>query len=375
MDKEGLYQERLDRVTRAYRLQPVDRVPLAYLGPAHAPVFMGMPLSKYCNDADAAIQVTIEAMERLGDVDVCNNMPSGLHPCHLTNMWLSEVAWPGIELPEDEIWQVREKEVMTTDDYDFIVDKGWQAFVENFIPKVAKMDKLQEHFTWLDNNYAGIPKRFRDAGYPILSSCIVTIPFEIFCGGRSLRQFFLDLYRIPDKVQAAMDVVLPQQIELGKLLTSACGVKGLWVGGWRAASAMLAPKIWDRFVFPYYHELVTQLTDDGIFCILHWDQDWTRDLERLKELPAKKFALSPDGSTDIRKAKEILGDHMCILGDVPPSILSAGTPDDVYNYIQALIRDVGPTGLIMNSGCDMPHTTPDENIEAYVAATREYGKC
>ncbi len=39
--------------------------------------------------------------------------------------------------------------------------------------------------------------------------------------------------------------------------------------------------------------------------------------------------------TDIRKAKEVLGDHMCIMGDVPPALLSSGTPEQVYEHCRA----------------------------------------
>ena len=53
--------------------------------------------------------------------------------------------------------------------------------------------------------------------------------------------------------------------------------------------------------------------------------------------------------------------------------LASGTPDDVRAYVRDLIRDLGPTGLIMNSGCDIPYTSPKENVRAMVEATHEYG--
>jgi uroporphyrinogen-III decarboxylase len=207
----------------------------------------------------------------------------------------------------------------------------------------------------------------------LVSGGITTIPFEYFCGGRSMTQFFLDLYRIPDKVKAAMDVVLPSAIEQGIGGAKASGALGVWVGGWRAASALVAPKLWDEFVFPYYLEIANALVENDIVPIFHWDQDWTRDLERLLEMPAKKCILNPDGMTDIRKAKEILGDHMAIMGDVPASMFAAGTPEDVYDYVRDLVRDVGPEGLLLCPGCDAPVNTKPENMEAFLAAGRQYG--
>jgi uroporphyrinogen-III decarboxylase len=151
------------------------------------------------------------------------------------------------------------------------------------------------------------------------------------------------------------------------------GVNGIWVGGWRAASALLAPKIWDDLVFPYYYKIITALVEKGVIPVLHWDQDWTRDLARLKEFPARKCIFNPDGMTDLRKFKEVLGDHMAVMGDVPSSLFAVGTPEDIRNYVRDLVRDVGPSGLILCPGCDAPANTRPENMEAFAAACEEFG--
>ena len=111
----------------------------------------------------------------------------------------------------------------------------------------------------------------------------------------------------------------------------------------------------------------------GVTPVLHWDQDWTRDLVRLQELPAKKCILNPDGMTDLHKFKELVGDRMAMMGDVPATLFAAGTPDDIYNYVRNLVRLFGSTGLILCPGCDAPINARPENMEAFVAASREYG--
>lgn len=372
-DKRDLYQERLERIKKAVRLEPVDQVPNIFIGVGFAPRYMGMPLSKFCTDEEAAVSVTLDAMDRLGDIDGINGAVVGRIHLGLSTLWLSHVNIPGRELPEDVLWQVEEKEVMTVDDYDFIIENGWDAFFMQYLPKVVDMQEFGQMVAWVEANTPQAYDRFRDRGYALVSGGITTIPFEYFCGGRSMTQFFLDLYRIPDKVKAAMDVVLPSAIEQGIGGAKASGALGVWVGGWRAASALVAPKLWDEFVFPYYLEIANALVENDIVPIFHWDQDWTRDLERLLEMPAKKCILNPDGMTDIRKAKEILGDHMAIMGDVPASMFAAGTPEDVYDYVRDLVRDVGPEGLLLCPGCDAPVNTKPENMEAFLAAGRQYG--
>lgn len=118
--------------------------------------------------------------------------------------------------------------------------------------------------------------------------------------------------------------------------------------------------------------MYTQLNEHGIRSILHFDQKWDRDLKRFLELP-KGCVFAPDGATNIHLAKEILGDHMSFLGDVLAATLAVGTPDDVRTYVKELIRDLGPTRLIMHSGCDIPYNSPRANVQAMIDATHEFG--
>ncbi len=108
-----------------------------------------------------------------------------------------------------------------------------------------------------------------------------------------MTKFFFDLYRMPDKIQAVMDVILEEILADIDAAPTTFGIGGAWVGGWRSASALVAPKLWNRFVWPYFLKIVDALIAKGIVPVLHWDQDWTRDLVRLQELPAKKCILNP----------------------------------------------------------------------------------
>ncbi|HLA29204.1 MAG TPA: uroporphyrinogen decarboxylase family protein [Syntrophales bacterium] len=373
MDKQALYQDRLNRIQKTINYERVAQIPIVFMGIAFAPRYMGLPMSKFCVDEEAAVQVTLDTVNKIGEIDGINYLPGGRIHIVLSSIWLSKTNIPGRELPEGSLWQVVEKEVMTPGDYDFIVEHGWQAFLGQHMPKVVDMEEFHAAMGWIMQNMPAVAQRFRENGYVILSGGATTIPFEYFCGGRSMSKFFLDLYRMPDRVQAAMDVIVPEMISAGIGAAKLSGSIGVWVGGWRAASAMVAPKIWNRMVWPYYQQIVGALVAEGIVPIFHWDQDWTRDLHRLKELPAKKCILNLDGMTDIRMAKEILDGHMAIMGDVPASLFAAGTPDDIYNYVRDLVRDVGPEGLLLCPGCDAPINTKPENMEAFVAAGREFG--
>jgi uroporphyrinogen-III decarboxylase len=373
-DGHAMYRERLARIRKTIDLQPVDRIPFVFMGTAFAPRFMGVSMADFCADPDVRVDVTMAAMDRLGgEFDGINSLPAGRIAVALSAAWLSRVAVPGRDLPDDSLWQVKEAEVMTVDDYDTIIERGWLAFLMEYMPRVIDPAEFQANAAWMADNLSSVVRRFRERGYVPMSGGGTTIPFECLCGGRSMEEFFLDLHRIPDKVKAALDAMQPGLIQVGVEGARRSGVPAVWVGGWRAASAMLSPRMWNEFVFPYYLEMVTRLAENDIVSVLHFDHDWTRDLPRLRELPARRCILNLDGWTDIRRAKEILGDHMAIMGDVPAPLLSTGTPDDVYAYVRDLARDVGPTGLILCPGCDAPIDAKPENMQAFAAASLEFG--
>jgi hypothetical protein len=250
MNKEALYQERLARIKKVINLEPVDRVPVIFMASAFAPRYMGMSMAEFCADPEASMNVTLAAMDKLGGLDGVNMATAGRLTSILPTLWLSRVAVPGRDLPPDSLYQVREAEVMIQDDYDVIINKGWQAFLEGYLPKVADMAELGEAQRWFANNLSRAIALYREHGYVSIVSNGITTPFEYFCGGRSMTKFYADLYRIPDKVQAAMDVVLPDVIAQSLNGARIGGTMGIWVGGWRSASALVAPKLWNRFVWP-----------------------------------------------------------------------------------------------------------------------------
>ena len=97
-------------------------------------------------------------------------------------------------------------------------------------------------------------------------------------------------------------------------------------------------------------------------------------LETILELPRGK-TVSKFEKTDLRKAKEIIGDHSCIVGGPPPSLLMGGTPAKVDEYVKELLEDLKPGGgFIMSNAVSMPSTAKPENVKALADAVKKYGE-
>ena len=362
---ESLYQTRLERILKAVALETPDRVPVVLEYSGFAAYVTGTRMADFLRCPETNLDTMIKAFDMVGDADAINY--GSFWPYNLCFSYMSKIAVPGVDLPEDEMWQVTESELMTRDDYDQILLQGWTEYAETFLSQRILHD-VPDDYLPPRRKAPDALKAWRQKGVPVLSGGDVTTPYELLCGSRSLMEFSMDLFDIPDKVIAAMEAMVPHLA--GKAIRSAKarGYPLVWVGGWQAAPSMLSPQMWRRFVWPYFRRIVGEVVEAGLIALLHLDSNWTRELECFKELPKGRCIMALDGETDIFKAKEVLGDHMCIMGDVPAAMLFRDTPDNVYAYCNRLIRELGPQGFILQSGCDIPANAKLENVRAMVAA-------
>ena len=95
-------------------------------------------------------------------------------------------------------------------------------------------------------------------------------------------------------------------------------------------------------------------------------------LETIADIPRGK-AIYWIERADLIRAKEILGDVVCLRGNVPASMLTTGTPDEVDAFSRRLIEKVGKGGgLILDCGIGIPDESKPENVRAMFDAARKY---
>ena len=314
------FLEKMGRLKTAIALGTPDRVPVCLMFDAFAAHTMGIKMSEYSVDADIAGQAALATLEKLGDVDAIQF--ATILPKLLGMIWLTPVKIAGRDLPEGSLWQMDEQMRMHRDDYDDILQKGWGAWVGGYIGRY-----LQEEAAAAGAIMQAGPRwagACMQKGYVAFVTANVTIPFEPLSGARSIKEFMLDLFQQPDKVQAVMDVYMAETREQVRHMVRAIGPYGYQVGSWRSAPEFLSPRLWNRFVWPYMKELVEIVVEEGGTPILHYDANWDREIERLLELPKAKCVLTTDGKTDFFRASKILAGHMCMMGDVPPALLTWG---------------------------------------------------
>jgi uroporphyrinogen-III decarboxylase len=269
------------------------------------------------------------------------------------------------------VWQVDEKENVKLEDYDFILDKGMDAMAQRLLAKLVPPEDFQRVMSGPQSQEQR-SQAIIDSGYPLFQGGNFAPPFETLCGGRGMNNFFMDCYKMPDKIKAVQDKMMESiRTRIGQMPKEKY-VVGSWIGGWRGASNLVNQKIWDKLVWPYMKEIALLLAERGVIPVMHLDANWDRDIERFKELPARTIVLNTDGMTDLRRARKLLGDHAAFMGDVPVQMLAVSSKEEVADYAKRLIDDVGPQGLFLGPGCDAPATAKFENMAAIYETAQKY---
>ncbi|MCR4435182.1 MAG: uroporphyrinogen decarboxylase family protein [Clostridiales bacterium] len=362
---QELYNERLERITKAMNLEKPDRTPIGLDGPGFIKYAdPSAKLADYIRRPKWANDMVLKAHAMLEEIDVAPM--GGLNYTSMGAMWLSRTKLPGRELPEDALWQIDEVGAMTEEDYDTIINKGWNAFSGDFL--INRLGYKPEELAPDMEALGESARKTTELGLVNVIGAVLLPPFELLSGARSVSKFYRDLHRIPDKVIAAMDVMQQEIIEGLRTQIRSTKPMAVFIGATRSAGEFISLKKFEKFAWPYTRSISYAIIEEGSKPWFHHDSCWDANIPYFAEFPKASCVFDPDGMTNIFKMKELLGDKMCITGDVQPALLAIGTPDEVYRYARKINDEIGPEGFIMWSGCSVPPNTPLENIKAVIAA-------
>ncbi|MHA1916850.1 MAG: uroporphyrinogen decarboxylase family protein [Candidatus Ranarchaeia archaeon] len=386
----------IDRVRAVIDLKEPDRVPINANMSLHAYHMMGLNTMEGVwgmEDPDKALREVFnryggwDHLEFVGGLGAPNPFPSTGNPIY------QKVKVPGIDL---DLWApavVQHEEdppLIGVNGYDQILNEGffrfinfrklgylgllnsadstfWKSHVQNLKPIVDY---------WLNRKISFMPTHLNQ-------------PFEIISLMRNTKNFLTDLIRYKDKIKQVLDMMIDGYIAIAKRmiinkklqlpekynLTEILCLSG---GGGTSKDArrMYSPRTFEELYFPYLKKLIVELHKVGYQSVLHLDASWTVVLEYFKEIPKGAIAwIETDSTTDLVKAKEILGGHMCIGGDIPATILTQGSPHDVEKYVKEKLKELAPGGgYIVTSGCEIPIEAKFENVKKLIDTTKEFGR-
>jgi uroporphyrinogen-III decarboxylase len=409
--KQELLKERESRIEDVIRLKRPDRVPIWF----HSTNFFaarraGFSFKDVMYDGEklqAAQKAMILEFEPdayyVGGIPV----PGGV----VEELDCRTIKWPGHGLEDNQPFQYVEGEYMKADEYDIFLDDPSDWVLRTYLPRVfGKLDVFGNFppLTGLLQGYYGLPsisafalKPFLDAfnvickaandqlvfqnmeaksreelakaGYPCAMAGITLSPFDAVSDTlRGMRGTMLDIYRRPEKLVKAVEKLLPLTISNGIVSARINNSSRVFIPLHRGADAFMSSKQFEVFYWPTLKAMLMALIDAGLTPCPFFEGDYTNRLDFLAQLPPAKVVGLFD-RTDIHKAKEKLGNVMCIAGLMPSSLLQTGTSDLVISRAKELIDVVGRDGgFIMGLNSTMDDVRPDL-LKLWVDFTKEYG--
>jgi hypothetical protein len=409
VNNDQRYLERKQRITDAIALRVPDRVPATASAGFFAARYAGFTCRDIMYDKEKAAMATLKFLEDfqpdLGD----NPFMSSYMAAQLEAVGYNRLAWPGHGLSDTLPFQFLEKELMPAEDYDDYLYDPTDYVIRKIWPRVFDHLKPLEKIPPLQNvvDYVGLNKlvvfadpevqvalaAMVDAGKKIQASFgeaiafgqkVRQMGFYSFTGSGTLAPFdfisdllrgtrgaMLDMIRVPDKLQAMIEKVYP--IMLGSGLTAKQGEnRGVFIPLHKCLDRFMSQKQFKTFYWPSLKKMLDRLIAEGLTPVVFWEGDCTSRLEVIGDLAPGK-AIYQFEQTNLFRAKDIIGDVVCLQGNVPLSLLVGGTPDDVKAYCKDLIDDVGKGGgFILSPSTSLDNAKP-ENVKAMFDFTKSYG--
>jgi hypothetical protein len=209
---------------------------------------------------------------------------------------------------------------------------------------------------------------------PAFAGSMIAAPFDFMSDTlRGMRGIMLDIYRRPGKLLAAEDKALRFQLEYAIGWSRSTGINVSFIPLHRGSDGFMSLAVFEKFYWPPLKAMLLGLVDAGILPFVFYEGAWDQRLKYLAELPEGK-TVGWFHTTNLFKAKEVLGRTMCIVGGMPNSLLNAGTAEQVRDLTIRLCQAVGKGGgFVMTTGAGEMEGSKPELVKVWVETTKEYG--
>ncbi|PWH19235.1 MAG: uroporphyrinogen decarboxylase [Anaerolineae bacterium] len=322
--------------------------------------------------------------------------------------------WPGHGVPETTPYQCIEAEYMHADEYDEFLRDPSAFFMRKYFPRIMgalgawemlppftdvlelpfmggflvpwgippvqeTLKKLlqagQMAMEWIQKAVAIDMETLGTLGIPGLIGGFAKAPFDVLGDTlRGTRAIMLDMYRQPKKLLEALERITPMQIEMG--VRSATGNKHLivFIPLHKGADGFMSNKDFKTFYWPTLKALIIGLIEEGLVPYLFVEGGYNQRLDIFPDpdIPAGKSIWMFD-QTDMKEVKKRFQGWACFGGNVPSSLLKAGTPKDVEEYVKRLIDEVGQDGGYILANGAVLDDAQAENLHALIQTGKEYG--
>jgi hypothetical protein len=405
------YTARVQRVIDAIKLEKTpDRVPV--LSPAgFLPCFL---YGVSCKDVMYDIDLACKTWERFA-----REYPTDLikPPSYCGMGRAMEILdyrlykWPGNELPDNVSFQAVESEWMKADEYELLMEDPSDFWLRTYLPRIfgsmepfkdlAALNRIVEIPNVGSLASFGAPgvrealNKLADAGEELLeirktlglfrNKVISELGFATSVGGgakapfdvladtmRAFRGMIMDMFRNPDAIAKAIETITPLQIRAAVADVNITGNPMVFMPLHKGADGWMSEEHFENLYWPSLKKVILGLVEEGCVPYVFAEGSFTSRLKYLRELP-KGTTMWMFDQIDMAEVKRQVGDTVCIMGNLPTSLMVTGNAAQVDDYCKKLIDTCGPGGgYILATGAALDEGNA-ETTRAMIDAVEKYG--
>lgn len=406
---ENTLEQRTARVDAAVALTEGDRVPIApKIGMAYAQA-AGIDRYEALND----FRLLAPGVEKFLKRWQCDLFwGAAAYPIPMMEvLGTTAIRWPGATcgVPLDQGFQIVDGTYMEEDEYDeFLHDPSHFCMTKIFPRKHAKLAGLAKlsFNNVVEFGHYGSMAAFAD---PEVRQALLTLMFageksvEWLQGSASLQQVALscqtplgsmggqnapydmladnirgflnvpmDIYEIPEKVKAAIDVLTGYALQNVHHMKES-GSKYCFMPLHGGTDDFMSVEDYREFYWPSLRRVIQEIIDCGMIPYIFCEGKYDTRLEVLKEVPKGKVIYMFE-QVDIARAKAVLGDTACICGNLPTTLLLYGKPHEIVDETKRLLDTCAPGGgFMMDCSIVLDHYK-EEKLDAWFDTTFQYGR-
>jgi hypothetical protein len=191
---------------------------------------------------------------------------------------------------------------------------------------------------------------------------------------RGMRGSMIDMFRHPDELLAACDKVFEWQAAnaLPADPRRRGNPKRCFMALHRGSEGFMSIKQFEKFYWPGLKKAIQTNISLGYVPTVFMEGKFDSRLEYLLDFPPKSI-ICRLVDTDMKLAKEVLGDRFCLMGNVPLSMLQIASASEVDEYCRELIKVCGKGGgFILTSASSSIDQARPENVKAMVDSVKKY---
>jgi hypothetical protein len=409
---EADYKARVDRVLAAIELRKPDRVPVRLNTGFWPAKSGGLTPHEAMSDAKRAARAWKDFnLKFQPDVSVDplhNTVPGSMFEALDYKLY----SWPGHGVPKEASYQYVEKEWMLPEEYDHLISDPTDYMLRTYLPRTvgafAGFANLSSLFDFIelpfvfgqvggwgtDEMAAGLKRLAKAAdvlsdwtkvvfpsmgevmalGFPPYAGSATKAPFDILGDTlRGTKGVLVDMFRHPEKVLTACERLVQIAIDWPLRRPGAPASPVCFIPLHKGADGFMSDEQFRKFYWPSLRATLIGLIEEGYIPFLFAEGGYNSRLDVIKDLPKASTVWLFD-QTDMAKAKATIGKVACIEGNVPLSLIYAGTAEDTTKYVRHLIDVAGEGGgLVVDVGA-VADGGKIENLRAMIKTVEDYGR-